>query len=58
MVNLSISGIFEGVEGGKVSGEIDINRTTGIPNTTKMELEMNVGGQDMKIDVNMSMTKI
>lgn len=56
-VVLDLSGKVSGVAAGTISGSIIIERASGIPVDSKINMDMSVSGQDMKTKVSMVMAK-
>ncbi len=57
IVALDITGEVSGIGTGKLSGDMDIDRETGVPKKSNLKMEMKIQGQDMKINTNMTMEK-
>ena len=56
-VVLDLSGKVSGMAAGTISGSIIIERASGIPIDSKINMDMSVSGQDMKTKVSMVMAK-
>ena len=56
-VVLDLSGKVSGMAAGTISGSIIIERASGIPVDSKINMDMSVSGQDMKTKVSMVMAK-
>lgn len=56
-VLLDISGSVEGIGVGNITGMMNIDKKTGVAIISKLEMLMKVQGQDLKTNMNMSITK-
>lgn len=57
MVLLDVSGKVTGAGEGTVSGELKIDRNSGVPLTSAINMNVNMNGQEMVSKVNITMTK-
>ena len=58
IVALDVAGEISGIGEGKLSGDMDIERETGVPKNSNLKMEMKIQGQDMKTNMNMTMEKV
>jgi|TARA_B100000767_G_scaffold190458_1_gene177741 hypothetical protein len=54
---LDLSGDVSGMASGKINGNMDINRKSGIPLNTSINMILSVSGQELKSNVTMTMSK-
>jgi len=54
---LDLSGDVSGMASGKINGNMDINRKSGIPINTSINMILSVSGQELKSNVTMTMSK-
>jgi hypothetical protein len=54
---LDLSGDVSGMASGKINGNMDINRKSGIPLNTSINMILSVSGQELKSNVTMRMSK-
>jgi len=54
---LDLSGDVSGMASGKINGNMDINRNSGIPLNTSINMILSVSGQELKSNVTMTMSK-
>lgn len=54
---LDLSGDVSGMASGKINGNMDINRKSGIPLNTSINMTLSVSGQELKSNVTMTMSK-
>jgi hypothetical protein len=54
---LDLTGEVSGMAVGKITGTMDIERSSGIPVNSLIDMNLSVSGQDMKSTVTMVMTK-
>lgn len=57
IVFLSTTGKVSGAGTGTLNGTLEIDRKFGIPLSSSMKSTINAGGQEMKVDIEMTMTK-
>lgn len=57
-VILAATGVVSGAAEGKMTGDFEIDKKSGVPLKTSIKNEMSVQGQSMKIDVETTMKKI
>ena len=56
-VMLDISGTVSGLATGKISGKMNVDKLTGIPVESTIDMDMLASGQELKTKVTMNMTK-
>ena len=56
-VLLDISGTVEGMATGSITGSMNLDKKSGLPLTSKINMAMKVQGQDLKTNVDMTMVK-
>lgn len=58
VVNVEITGTISNVAEGTISGVMEIEKATGNVNSTSMDMNMNISGQEMIMNIGMTSTKI
>jgi hypothetical protein len=58
LVVLTLSGDISGMANGKITGEMNIDTVSGVPLNSTLNMNMTVGGQEMKSSVSMEMNKV
>lgn len=56
-VSLDISGTVEGLATGNITGFMNVDKKSGLPLTSKINMAMKIQGQDLKTNINMTMVK-
>jgi hypothetical protein len=57
-VELEITGKASGMATGDITGTMEIDRTSGVPLKSNIDMSLSVQGQDMNSKVTMIMTKL
>ena len=57
-VTAKISGKFEGVAGGEINGEVELDRDSGIQNKMILIFDLKGNGESMKINIKVTMEKV
>lgn len=58
LVTLDISGTVGGLAEGTISGKMNIDKNTGVPNSSKIDMDMTVSGQKLTTNLLATMKKI
>ncbi|PQJ19930.1 DUF6263 family protein [Tenacibaculum sp. SG-28] len=58
VVSLKVSGKVTGVADGDITGNIEIDRNSGVPVASKLNMAMQVQGQDLGTNIEMTTTKL
>ncbi len=56
-VLLDVSGEVSGAASGKITGNMVVNKKSGVPTSSKIDMDMSVQGMDLKTNMVMTMTK-